>query len=93
MARSKKTITAQVQENYPEFETEVAGLNIDQLNNKLASLAKGLEESEATKEDDEELNKAHALASELGAPYKDVKKAIRLKTKYVIGLLRDKGAA
>lgn len=93
MARSKKTVASQVQENYPEFETEVIGLSIDQLNNKLASLTKGLEESEAAKEEDEDLNNAHALASELGAPYKDVKKAIRLKTKYVIGLLRDKGAA
>ena len=93
MARSKKSVSKQIQENYPEFEAEVSGLSIDQLNNKLAALAKGLEESEAAKEDDEELNKTHALASELGAPYRDVKKAVKLKTKYVIGLLRDKGAA
>jgi hypothetical protein len=93
MARTKKSVTKQVQENYPEFADEVNGLSIDQLNNKLASLAKGLEESESTKENDEDLERAHSLASELGAPYRDVKKAVNLKTKYVIGLLKDKGAA
>ena len=47
----------------------------------------------AAKEGDEELENAKALASELSGPYRDVKKAIRQKTKYVIGLLTDKGAA
>jgi len=93
MARGKKSVSKQIQENYPEFEAETLGLSIDQLNNKLASLAKGLEESEDAKEGDEELEKARLLVSELGAPYRDVKKAVNLKTKFVIGLLREKGGA
>ena len=93
MARQKKTNNEVVQGEYPEFATEVAGLSPDQLNNRLASLAKALEESETAKEGDEELENAKALASELSGPYRDVKKAIRQKTKYVIGLLTDKGAA
>lgn len=93
MARQKKTVREIVEKEYPEFATEVASSSTDELNNRLATLAKGLEESEQTKESDEELENARALASELAAPYKDIKKAVQLKSKYVIGLLRDKGAA
>jgi hypothetical protein len=93
MARQKKTIQETVQAEFPEFVGEVSGLSADQLNNRLATLAKNLEESETAKEDDEELEEAKAHASELGAPYRDAKKALRLKSKYVISILKEKGAA
>jgi hypothetical protein len=93
MARSKKTVQEKVQQEYPEFSTEVAGLSVEQLNSRLATLAKNLEESENAKEGDAELSDAKSLASELSAPYRDAKKALGLKSKYVISLLRDKGAA
>lgn len=93
MARQKKSNNEIVQEAFPEFASEVAGATVDQLNGKLATLAKNLEESETAKENDEGLEEAKALAAELGAPYRDAKKAIRQKTKYVIGLLSDKGAS
>lgn len=93
MAKVKKSVQEKVQGEFPEFADEVASLGIDELNTKLASLAKGLEESEQAKESDEELAKTRELATELAAPYKDIKKAVNLKTKYVISLLRDKGAA
>jgi len=93
MGRAKKTVQEKVQEEYPEFATEVAGLDEDKLNGRLATLAKALEESETAKEDDEELEEAKTLASELAAPYRDTKKAIRAKSKYIIALLKDRGAA
>lgn len=93
MARTKKSVQEKVQAEFPEFANELGGASVDQLNTRLANLAKALEESESAKEADEELERAQALVGELGAPYKDVKKAVRLKTKYVISLLRDKGAA
>lgn len=92
MARAKKSVQEKVQTEFPEFATEVAVLSVDQLNNRLATLAKNLEESETAKENDSDLESAQATAAELSAPYKDAKKAIRLKTKYVISLLTDKGA-
>ena len=92
MARSKKTLTEKVQEQYKEFADEAERLSIDQLNAKLVSLAKYQNENEEAKERDEDLEKAQALAAELGAPYKDTKKAIALKSKYVIHLLKEKGA-
>lgn len=93
MARAKKSVQETVQKDFPEFSSEVAALSEAELNGRLATLAKNLEESETTKENDGALEDAQALASELSAPYKDVKKAIRLKTKYVISLLNDKGKA
>lgn len=92
MARQKKTVQEVVQTEFPEFFNEVAGLSTDQLNNRLATLAKNLEESETAKEEDEELEEAKATATELAAPYRDAKKALRVKSKYVISLLKEKGA-
>lgn len=92
MARTKKSVQTVVQEEFPEFASEVASLGEDLLNNRLATLAKALEESETAKENDEALEDAKELASELSAPYKDAKKAIRMKSKYVIALLKEKGA-
>lgn len=92
MARAKKSVQEKVDKEYPEFVTEVAGATVDQLNDRLAALARGLEESEDLKEEDQALENAKALALELSGPYKDVKKAVQLKTKYIYGLLKDKGA-
>lgn len=92
MARTKKSVQVVVQEEYPDFANEVAGLAEGDLNNRLAGLAKALEQSETAKEDDAALEDAKELATELGAPYKDAKKAIRMKSKYIIALLKDKGA-
>lgn len=93
MGRNKKSIQEKVQAEFPEFAEEIASLGINELNGKLASLAKGLQESEEAKEKDEELERTKLLATELAAPYRDVKKAVGLKTKYVISLLKEKGGA
>ena len=91
MARAKKSLQEKVQEDMPEFAAEVAGLSVQDLNNRLATLAKGAEENEQAQEDDEDLEKARAEASELAAPYRDAKKALRLRSRYVISLIREKG--
>jgi len=91
MARAKMSLNEKVQKELPEFAGEVASLTAQELNNRLAELAKGAEQNEQAKEDDEELADTQAKASELAAPYKDAKKMIRLKSRYIIGLLKDKG--
>ena len=91
MAKTKKTLQQKVQEEMPEFADEVAALSISDLNGRLATLAKNAEANEEAKEDDEELEKAHALAAELGAPYRDARKAIRLRSRYLISLIKEKG--
>lgn len=91
MAKAKKSLQEKVQEEQPEFAGEVAGLSVDQLNARLADQAKAAEWNEQAKEDDEELEEAQAHASELGAPYRDAKKAIRLRSRYLIDLIKEKG--
>lgn len=92
MPKQKKTIQEVIQAEFPEFAQEVVGLGSDELNRRLATLAKNLEESETAKEEDRELEEAKTTASELAAPYRDAKKAIRAKSKYIISLLKEKGA-
>ncbi len=91
MAKAKKSFEEKVQAEYPEFVGEIVGLSVDQLNGRLAEQAKAAEWNETSKEEDEDLEKAQALASELGAPYRDAKKEIRLKSRYLIKLIKEKG--
>lgn len=93
MGRPKKSLQEKVQEEMPEFANEVAGLSVDQLNVRLANLAKDAEKNEEAQEDDEDLEKARGEAAELSAPYRDAKKAIRLRSRYVISLIKEKGGS
>lgn len=91
MARQKKSLQEKVQEEMPEFTGEVAGLSVDQLNARLAEQAKAAEWNESKKEEDEELEEAQERVGELVAPYRDAKKAIRLRSRYLIALIKEKG--
>lgn len=93
MAKSKLTLFQKLTKENPEFVAEVGGLSVEQLNARLAQLAKDGEAVEDAKEADEALEVAKAEASDLAAPYRDAKKAIRLKGRYVISLIREKGGA
>lgn len=76
---------------YPEYVEEVAGLSVEQLDARLAALAKGLEAVDEAKENDEELQRLSEEYKNASDAYTDAKKASRLKSRYVIGLIRDKG--
>lgn len=78
------------EELHPEFTKEVTSLTTDQLKERVYQLQKGLEESEAHKDANDELKAARANVSELSAPYRDVKAAVKLKTKYILELLDKK---
>lgn len=91
MARSKKSLDEKMREEQPEFVGEVIGLSVDQLNGRLAEFAKAAEWNEQAKEDDEDLAEKQAAAAEAGAKYRDEKKAIRLKSRFLIKLIQDKG--
>lgn len=74
---------------HPEFVKEVNKLTKDQLKERVVQLQQGLEESEAHKEDNTDLKNARVIVSELNAPYRDVKSAVKLKTKYILDLLKE----
>lgn len=79
------------QKDYPEFCQEVDALGADALKARIVSYQQSLAESEACKENDDELKQARAKVSELNGPYQDVKKAVKIKTSYLVELLAEKG--
>lgn len=89
--KSKKSLKEKVQEEFPEFAAVADALSVAELESKLAEHAKYAEQNEDAKEADEELKNTQSLAKELGAPYRDAKKAIRMKSRYIIATIRDKG--
>lgn len=91
MSRPKKDIRTIVQKQFPEFPEVVDGLSTEDLEKRISSYAKEAENVEDAKEADEALNEAKDQVAEFSAPYKDAKKAIRLKIRYLIQLLKEKG--
>jgi len=86
-----KSLEQQVKEEMPEFVSEVASASTEQLDARLAQLAKDLEAVNDAKEADEELKEARETASAMAQPYRDAKKHIALKSRYIVSLLKDRG--
>ena len=91
MAKRKKSLEETVREEYGTFYEEVAGLNVGDLEKRLSTYAKEYEKVDTSKEQDDALKNAQETAKEMAAPYKDAKKAIRLKSKFIVQLISDKG--
>lgn len=91
MNKPKPSIQQKVQKDFPEFADEVAGLSVEQLDARISETAKAAEEIQTSKESDEGLEEAKASVSELNAPYKEALKVTRLKIKYLIALIKEKG--
>lgn len=91
MARPKKTVVETVQKDYPDFAQEVDGLPLDALEKRISTYAKEAEKVSKAKEDDIALEEVNEKKSELEGPYKDAKKAISLKIRYLIQRVKDKG--
>lgn len=87
--RKKLSFKEQVEKDMPEFANEVSGLSEEQLNNRLAQLAKDSDAVNEAKKADEGLEVAKAEVTALAAPYKDALSALKVKTKYIIGLLKE----
>ena len=89
--QEKKSPQQKFEEENAEFVGEVVGLTVGELNSRLAELAKATEWNQQSKEDDEDLEEKKKAASEAAAPYRDAAKALRLKSKYLIKLIKEKG--
>lgn len=87
--KMKKT----VEKEFPSFVDEVVGHSIEQLEGKILTYAKERENVRDSKSNDEGLLKVLDMKAELEAPYKDALKAIDLKSRYLIELLKEKGGA
>jgi len=96
MARPKKskvplTFSQKVQKDMPEFTGSCDGLSVQQLETRIATYQKELQDSEEFRAKDEALAAAKAEAKEFAAPYNEVSKAVGIKTRYLIELIREKG--
>ncbi len=93
MSRTKKSVVQKVQEEMPEFAAEVNTLSIDQINARLAQCAKDSEAIQKAKEEDEDLKAARDEANSMAAGYTDSQKIVRLRAKYLIHVLGERGGA
>lgn len=91
MGKPKKSVQEIVQKEYKDFAGDVDRLSVAELETRLNMYAKRAEEVEDAREADEELERTSDLLNELRAPYKDAKKEIRLKSRYLISLIKEKG--
>ena len=86
---TKKT----VQKEYPDFADAIAGLSVAELESRLLGLAKENEKLADIKEEKigQRLRDLGDQKKELEGPYKDTSKAIRLKSRYIMMLIGEKG--
>lgn len=87
----KKSVKEQILKDHSDFATEVETISISALRARIVTLQQVLEESEQHKEANETLQQARDQVKELAGPYRDVKKAINLKTRYILEMLASKG--
>ena len=76
---------------FPEFASEVQAATSENLDNRLAELAKGREAIEVAKDEDEALEEAQETATALAAPYRSAKRTVNLKSKFIISVLKERG--
>lgn len=88
---AKKDVTKDVQKKLPDFADAVAGLSVADLETRLLNYAKESENIDDAKDADEELQRTRELVKELGAPYAEARKMIKLKMRYIVQLIGEKG--
>jgi len=91
MAEIDVVMKTKVQKKFPDFVESVDSLSIAELEARVNVYAKEQEKVRNALEKDTDLKNAKELASELAAPYRETKKAIELKTSYIIALIGEKG--
>lgn len=93
--RKTKSLLEKIDEKYPEYAGEVMGLDVAGLDKRIAELQKTLEDAAQFQEEKngEAMKKLSADLKDLRADYGDVKKAVALKTKFLVSLVREKGGA
>jgi predicted DNA-binding ArsR family transcriptional regulator len=90
-----KTLMEKVDKEYPNYSQEVLGLSVQQLEKRIADMQKGLVDA-ATFRDEKFGDEIRSLKEQLkdkNSSYTDIKKAVGLKTKYLVSLIREKGGA
>lgn len=88
MKQSKISIKQKTEKEMPEFVAEVSGLSLQDLDARLAQLAKDIQEVKDSRDADEDLQSLRDQVKIAAAPYSDAKKALQQKTSYIIELIK-----
>jgi molecular chaperone GrpE (heat shock protein) len=82
-----------VAKEFPEFVSVVDGMSLEELDQRLLSLAKHQEEVAEALAQHEEINRLKEQLKELKADFTDTQKALKMKMKYIHQLMKEKGGA
>jgi hypothetical protein len=88
---AKRDVKKIIEKDHKEFAEAVAGLSVKDLEARLLSYAKEQENVAEHLENNEIINTLKEQLKEAKAPYSDAKKAISLKSRYLIALIKEKG--
>lgn len=93
MAREREIIEQKVFKlpGGEEFAHEVIRLDATQLEARISAMQKALDESEEHREDNMVLKDLKDQVATISGPYNDVRKSVKIKTQYIIALLKEKG--
>lgn len=75
-----------------DWRDNVAAMSVERLNAALAEVAENEDLNQKAKEDDQDLASAKETYQTAAAGYKEATQANKLRTKYILRVLRDKGA-
>ena len=89
----KKPIEQKIREDYPEFFEVCQTLKSEDIDTRLAQLAKDMESVAEAQDGDDQLREAKEKYSAYASPYREAKNALRLKTRYLIKLQKERGGA
>ena len=87
----RKTLADKINEIDPNFVTEVYSMRDADLDTKLATMAKARSETEEAQKADVDIITAKAGLKTLNETYTEPLKALKLKTKFIVQILKDRG--
>lgn len=82
-----------VEKKYPSFVEETNGMSVADMNARLNKLVKNNDEIQTAMDENQKINEAKELLKELKGPYTDGIKENKLKIKYLIEMIKEKGGA
>jgi hypothetical protein len=88
---AKMNVMEKVKTEFPEFAEETASLSTEDINARLAQFAKDWEAIEDSLAADQELEAAKENVASLAGPYRDAKKTLKLKSRYLVSMLKERG--
>lgn len=80
-----------VEKKYPAFVEETNGMSVSDLNARINKLVKDTDQIQTAMDENQKINEAKELLKELKGPYTDGIKENKLKVKYLIEMIKEKG--